>query len=192
MEENTESTMVQMVLNGDSMNIKDYKFEVGDKVITTEGETGKITHICTCDNCNSRGFHELFWVNDYNTEDCITKYQAETGFNGFYQIGSYRFNDFDKDEVLRDMAYHEEELKRLKKQLKLIEELDNNMTHFDKIKNMNIDELAKYFADTSAFPYSACYVCEHDYGMYCNSPVACTEEYRAKVYKAWLEKEVVK
>lgn len=65
------------------------------------------------------------------------------------------------------------------------------MTHFDKIKNMNIDELAKYFADTSVFPYSACYICEYDYGMACESPVACTEEYRAKVYKAWLEKEVV-
>lgn len=64
------------------------------------------------------------------------------------------------------------------------------MTYFDKIKNMNVDELAKYFADTSAFPYSACYLCEHDYGMVCESPVPCTKEYKVKVYKRWLEKEM--
>ena len=39
-----------------------------------------------------------------------------------------------------------------------------DMTYFEKIKNMNIDELAKYFANTFEFPYSACYICEYDYG----------------------------
>ena len=107
------------------MNIKDYEFHIGDDVITTEGIRGKITNICTCQRCESRGFYEPFWTskdNDY--EHCIVKDIAEMNFSGFYKIGKYRFNDFDKGEVLQSMAYHEKELKQLKKQWRLIEELE--------------------------------------------------------------------
>lgn len=64
------------------------------------------------------------------------------------------------------------------------------MTHFDEIKKMNADELSKFLADVSKFPNSPCYLCEHDDGLHCVSPVTCTEEYRASVYKKWLESEV--
>lgn len=107
------------------MSIKDYEFNIGDKVITTEGITGKIAYICTCNDCKRRGFDELFWVTDYDlSEHCITKYEAEYGFKNFYQIGKYHFNDFNQGEVLRSMASCEDELKQLRKQLKLIEELE--------------------------------------------------------------------
>lgn len=107
------------------MNIKDYEFHVGDEVITTEGVRGKITSICTCDMCINRGFHEPFWTaEDDRWEHCIDKFTAECGFNGYYKIGKYRFNDFDKGEVLQSMAYCEKELKRLRKQWRLIEELE--------------------------------------------------------------------
>lgn len=64
------------------------------------------------------------------------------------------------------------------------------MTHFDEIKKMNADELAKFLANEKRFPSSPCYVCQYDEGFNCISPVACTEEYRASVYKEWLEKEI--
>ena len=107
------------------MNIKNYEFHVGDEVITTEGEKGKITSICTCERCEERGFYESFWVSeDNNQEHCISKFTAEFGFSGYYKIGNYRFNDFDKGDVLRNIAYCEDELKRFRKQLKLIEEYE--------------------------------------------------------------------
>lgn len=105
----------------------DYEFEfyVGDEVITTEGIKGKITSICTCEKCEERGFYELFWTEeDDEWGHCITKFDAEDGFNSFYKIGKYRFNDFDKGRMLRGMAYYEDELKRLRKQLKLMEEYE--------------------------------------------------------------------
>jgi hypothetical protein len=108
------------------MNIKDYEFHVGDEVITTEGEVGKIVGICDCSECEKRGFYEPFWVcEDDEWSHCITCFIAENWFNGFYKIGKYRFNDFDKGDVLRNMADCEDELKRLRKQLKVIEEYEN-------------------------------------------------------------------
>ena len=108
------------------MNIKDYKFNIGDIVITTEGETGKIVDVCKCSWCAERGFYEPIWVEDSDDSyyDYITYMEAELGFKRFYQIGKYRFNDFDKGEVLRSMVSCEDELKQLRKQLKLIEELE--------------------------------------------------------------------
>lgn len=109
------------------MNIKDYKFHIGDEVITTEGVRGKITNICTCSLCEKRGFYEPFWKDENDKwEHCISIYDAESGFRSFYKIGKYRFNDFDKGEVLREMASYEDSLKRLRKQLRIIEELENN------------------------------------------------------------------
>lgn len=109
------------------MDIKDYEFEIGDKVITTEGEFGKIVDICRCDRCQKRGFYEPIWAKDGDKyQHYITNYDAECGFCGFYRIGKYKFNDFDKGEILRGMAYCEDELKRLRKQLKVIEELEES------------------------------------------------------------------
>lgn len=106
------------------MNIKDYEFYIGDEVITTDGVIGRITSVCTCDRCRERGFYEPFWAGEDKWEHCIDIYTAKTGFAGFYKIGKYYFNDFNKGEVLRDMAYHEDEIKKLRKQLKVIDEIE--------------------------------------------------------------------
>lgn len=111
------------------MDIKDYKFNVGDKVITTEGVTGKITSICTCEDCTERGFFEPFWVGSDGGVHCISIYDAKCKFPGYYQIGEYRFHDFDKGEVLLEMGHHEKELMRLKKQLQVIETLGVECDH---------------------------------------------------------------
>lgn len=108
------------------MNIKDYEFHVGDEVVTTEGIEGRITGVCHCDRCEERGFYEPFWSenDNNNSSHCIDIYDAESGFSNFYKIGKYRFSDFDKGEVLREMADCEDSLKRLRKQLKIIEKYE--------------------------------------------------------------------
>lgn len=109
------------------MNIKDYEFHIGDEVITTEGVRGEITNICTCSSCEERGFYEPIWRDENDKrEHYISIYDAKSGFSGFYKIGKYYFNDLNKGEVLREMASYEDELKRLRKQLRIIEELENN------------------------------------------------------------------
>lgn len=109
------------------MNIQDYKFNVGDIVITTEGETGVITNICDCSSCARRGFFEPFWsTRGVKWDKGISIYDAEAGFVGYYKIGNYRFNDLDKAAVLREMASYEDALKQLKKQLQTIDELEGN------------------------------------------------------------------
>jgi hypothetical protein len=65
-----------------------------------------------------------------------------------------------------------------------------NMTRFEKLKQMSIDEVAEILGDPKRFPHAPCYICEYDEGPACFSPVACTKEFKAKKYKEWLEREV--
>lgn len=108
------------------VDIKKYNFKVGDEVIKTDGVRGKIIDICTCSECLKRNFCEPIWLIDgeHSYERYITKETAGMGFIGFHKIGDYIFNEFDKGEVLAEMAGYEKELKRLRKQLKVIEEYE--------------------------------------------------------------------
>lgn len=114
------------------MEIKDYKFKVGDEVITIKGVRGFIDRICECSECQRRGFYEPVWSyhegNELSGEwyeDYISATDAILGFPGYYKIGEYRFHDFDKAYILSQMASHEKEYQRLRKQFKLIEELES-------------------------------------------------------------------
>lgn len=103
------------------MDIKDYKFNVGDKVITIYGEVGQITSICTCENCAERGFFEPTWIRDDGCEHYITNWDAKKGFTEYYQIGSYHFHDFNNEEVLWEIEHCKKRIEQLEKQLKVIE-----------------------------------------------------------------------
>lgn len=106
------------------MNILDYKFKIGDEVISTEGEKGVITYICECNKCKSRGFCEPLWIPEgYDHEFYISNYEAEHGFRDYYRIGQYRFNEFDDTRLRKEIQEHEDEIARLKKQLQVIEEI---------------------------------------------------------------------
>ena len=108
------------------MKPSDYEFAVGDKVVTIYGEVGHIIDICKCRKCVERGFYEPTWkIDDSSDVDWITINNAERGFDDFYQIGKYRFgHTFNKSVVRATIVEEEIELRRLKKQLEVIEELE--------------------------------------------------------------------
>lgn len=119
------------------MDIKDYKFNVGDEVITIYGEKGKIVDICECEQCQDRGFCEPVWVEDIDDtqyEHYISNFEAKNGFRDYFKIGKYRFNSFNKDHVLKQISYHEDGIKKYKEGLKVIEEyvdpIDKAIEHF--------------------------------------------------------------
>ena len=104
------------------MDIKDYKFNVGDKVITTEGEVGEIISVCNCSSCIECGFLEPTWISYIDgSNNYITISNAVCGFQDYYQIGEYRFNGFNREVVSSDIISCEKKLIQLKKQLKVID-----------------------------------------------------------------------
>lgn len=98
-----------------------YKFNVGDEVITTDGIKGKIVRICNCIECHKRGFYEPIWVNDETgEEDYISDTDAVLGFRNYYKIGKYRFSNFDRQSVLDSIEQHKKEIEKLERQLKVM------------------------------------------------------------------------
>lgn len=105
-----------------------YDFKVGDEVITTDGVRGKIVDICTCVYCQRRGFYEPIWVADDDEEmyeQQISDWDASNGFDEYYKIGKYRFNNsLCKAEVfMNGIAYHEKEIAKIKSRMKVVQEL---------------------------------------------------------------------
>lgn len=103
-------------------NGRDYKFEIGDTVITTFGEIGEIDDICTCERCTERGFYEYSWVDSNGKRHYITVYDADREFYNFYRIGNYRFNKlFYKTMINNLIEEHKQEIKKLEHQLFVME-----------------------------------------------------------------------
>ena len=66
------------------------------------------------------------------------------------------------------------------------------MTRFEKIKLMNIEEMAGFFSARKYpnLPHSPCYICQYDQGLSCIKSYECADEYKTWLYKQWLEEEV--
>ena len=144
------------------MNIKDYKFNVGDNVITIEGRKGKIVDVCTCSACAERGFYEPTWIaEDDNAKNYITIGTALCGFNEYYQIGEYRFHDFDKSEILENISQYERSLKKLKNRLKVIEDLEND-SYCSYCKNGTHRKIATQYDGTFIRYVNFCDECGRD------------------------------
>lgn len=93
-------------------------FKVGDKVITSTGQVGIITDICTCDKCKDRGFYEpVVEVEVGNGSIWITNNDKRVNFRSFYKIGDQIFGNIDEDCVLDDIKRKKEELHNVKKEL---------------------------------------------------------------------------
>ena len=102
-----------------------YNFKVGDEVVTIEGVTGVITNICHCSSCFERGYYEPVWTShEDGSEHYITVFDRNVGFLDYHRIGDYIFCNLEKSCVLSEIAYHENEVKKLRKRLGLIERLE--------------------------------------------------------------------
>ena len=79
------------------MENKMIDFRIGDYVETTDGLVGVIDDICTCSECEARGFYEphIKYIN--GEEDYITVYQAENIEKNFNRIGKYVFRKEEKE-----------------------------------------------------------------------------------------------
>ena len=108
------------------MDIYDYKFKVGDEVITIDGERGEIVSICECEECQKRGFYEPTWRSDYDDDEAwITDISVKHGFRSFYKIGDYYFNKFNREWVEDRISATEDKLATLRGQLRLIDEFEH-------------------------------------------------------------------
>ena len=113
------------------MEIGDYKFNIGDEVITADGTRGEIINICECDNCKERGFYEPVYRDEEDGEIWISDFEAKRGFNHFYKIGNYTFGNLHRKPVENKITYLEERLVQLRKQLALVEELEKECGNHD-------------------------------------------------------------
>lgn len=106
-----------------SVQLGEYEFCLGDTVITTDGIVGKIIGFCDCDECRKRGFLEPFWEDD-DSEQFITKFDAETGLIGFHRIGKHLLHPFDKDWIESEIEKLNTEVSRLRRQLATINTIE--------------------------------------------------------------------
>ena len=106
-----------------SVKLGEYEFCLGDTVITTDGIVGKIIGFCHCDECRKRGFLEPFWE-DEESDQFITKFDAETGLIGFHRIGKYPLYPFDKGWIEGEIEKLNAELVRFRGQLATINAIE--------------------------------------------------------------------
>lgn len=118
-------------------------FKVGDEVITSTGEVGRIIDICTCDRCKERGFCEpTVEVKIGNDAIYITDNDKRNNFSSFYTIGDKVFGNIDEDAVkdsiksIKDQVYKlQNELIELNLQLDVINILNKKNKTIHKEKN---------------------------------------------------------
>ena len=69
--------------------MNEYKFNIGDEVITEDGSVGEIFFICDCSTCKNRGFGKTKIIFGYNDINEITYEDVDTIFKGYVKIGEY-------------------------------------------------------------------------------------------------------
>lgn len=105
-------------------NDLDCSFKIGDEVITSTGEIGRIVGICTCDLCKGRGFYEPRVEFTIGTEAIyITNNDKKDNFRSFYKIGDKIYGNIDEDEIKDRINKLQIELIDLDLQLNVINSL---------------------------------------------------------------------
>ena len=101
-------------------------FKVGDEVITSTGEVGRIISFCTCQLCKERGFYEpTVEVVIGNDAMHITDSDKRNGFSSFYKIGDQVFGNIDEDAIKDSIKFVKEQVYKLESELiELTSQLD--------------------------------------------------------------------
>jgi hypothetical protein len=93
-------------------------FKVGDHVVTSSGQVGIITDICTCDQCKKRGFYEPKVEVTIGTGSIyITDNDRRVNFISFYRIGDHIYGNIDEDSVIDDIKSKKEEISDTQREL---------------------------------------------------------------------------
>ena len=107
-----------MKLSEEELDFLEYTFKVGDEVITSTGQVGVITDICTCGQCKERGFYEpIVETKIGNYHIYITDNDKRVNFRSFYKIGDRVFGNIDEDVVLHDIKWTNEQIEQLNHEL---------------------------------------------------------------------------
>ena len=114
-------------------------FKVGDQVITSTGQIGTITDICTCDKCKERGFYEPTVDVEIGSGSIrITDNDKRVNFRSFYKIGDRVFGNLDEECVVYDINRRQKEISDMRKelielevQLGVINKLQNNESYLN-------------------------------------------------------------
>ena len=107
-------------------------FKVGDKVITSTGQVGIITGICTCEGCESRGFYEPEIRTVVGSRIYCTDNDWRLSFRSFYQIGDKVYGNIDEDCLVDDI---DRVTKQIKECQKTLEELNLQREIINELKN---------------------------------------------------------
>ena len=100
----------------------EYEFNIGDLVITSDGETGRIIDICRCDACVAHGFYEpMVDFDGHDYLDYITYFDYDDNFSYYYCIGKYTFGNLDIDDVEKRIARLEEALRKEKDKMAILQ-----------------------------------------------------------------------
>ena len=122
------------------------EFNIGDEVIYSDGELGKIIEMCDCDICIKRGFIELIVeVEGSDSYDYITDYDMRNNFKSYFKIGSKFYGNLISDEnlandiedynkTLKDAIRDYEHILKVKKRVELLR-IEHEKSINDKIKS---------------------------------------------------------
>lgn len=111
-------------------------FKIGDEVITSTGEIGRIIGICDCDFCKRRGFYEPqveFTIG--GGARYISNNDKKDNFRSFYKIGDKIFGNIDEDEIKNRINKLQIELIDLDLQLNVINSLKKKNEIISKEEN---------------------------------------------------------
>jgi hypothetical protein len=114
----------------------EYKFAVGDRVITASGRKGTIVNVCSCKYCQERGFLEPeVKYDDSDYRDYIMLCDLENHFKSFYSIGDYIFGNLIPYEELEMQAQRKkQELEYLNQQINTIKQLTKDRKTANEVK----------------------------------------------------------
>lgn len=114
-------------------------FKVGDRVITSRGEIGKITEICNCDGCKARGFYEpqIKTLLGNNTILC-TDSDYKDGFRSFYQIGEQIYGNIDGVDLWCEIMDAECHIRQKQREVELMKKQHEELLKLAEVERIRL------------------------------------------------------